>query len=74
MTDDELREYARRVFAHGRGEEIAPDVTPEPKAATDPRGPVIPGQASQPDMRERRSPVQKWINNLLNAGTAREYL
>lgn len=70
MTDNnELREYAKRLFAD-------PDHTadaPSPTQTTPRVGPVIPNQEQSADMKQRRTPEQIWVNKLLNSGTIREH-
>lgn len=72
MTEqnNEMRQWVRGLFHNGDQ-----PVTIEPQQAPRPiTGPLIPGQADAPDMTQRHTPAQKYVNRLLNAGTIREYL
>lgn len=71
--DDQARQWARELFADNEATEparVSAVATPNLPGT----GPVIPNQEKQPDTSQGPTAEQRYVSQLFNAGTIREYL
>lgn len=65
-----LRDMGQRLS----GKQTPATPTDTGTAPQPPAGPIIPRQEQQPNLQQGPSPEERFVNQLFNAGTIREYL